>query len=264
MAERSGRGHSGRSRPPYARYRPGYPAAAFDWALAPAPGGEVLDLGAGTGKVTEALLRRPGVRVTAVDPDPAMLAQFRADFPTVDAHEGTAERIPLPAAAVDAVVVGTAWHWFDRALAEPEIAPGAAARRRARRALERRRRHRRVGARLPARAAPAMRPTPIGTTTRRRPAARPGVRGVRDAAVRQPGAHHDRRVRRDHRHALVGPDRRSARARRRRSPGCATTWRRGPRRRRARSRCPWSPTSCARCAGRPAAARAGSGRARAR
>ena len=106
----------------YARYRPGYPAAALEWALAPAPGGEVLDLGAGTGKVTEALLRRPGVRVTAVDPDPAMLAQFRADFPTVDAHEGTAERIPLPAAAVDAVVVGTAWHWFDRALAEPEIA----------------------------------------------------------------------------------------------------------------------------------------------
>src|SRR5204863_408005 len=65
------------------RYRPGYPAAALDWALAPAPGGEVLDLGAGTGKVTEALLRRPGVRVTAVDPDPAMLAQFRADSPRV-------------------------------------------------------------------------------------------------------------------------------------------------------------------------------------
>jgi SAM-dependent methyltransferase len=106
----------------YARYRPGYPAAALEWALAPAPGGEVLDLGAGTGKVTEALLRRPGVRVTAVDPDAAMLAQFRADFPTVDAHEGTAERIPLPDATVDAVVVGTAWHWFDRALAEPEIA----------------------------------------------------------------------------------------------------------------------------------------------
>jgi ubiquinone/menaquinone biosynthesis C-methylase UbiE len=106
----------------YARHRPGYPTAAFDWALAPAPGGEVLDLGAGTGKVTEALLRQPGVRVTAVDPDPAMLAQFRAGFPTVAAHEGTAERIPLPDAAVDAVVVGTAWHWFDRALAEPEIA----------------------------------------------------------------------------------------------------------------------------------------------
>jgi SAM-dependent methyltransferase len=106
----------------YARYRPGYPDAALDWALAPARGGDVLDLGAGTGKVTEALLRRAGVRVTAVDPDPAMLDQFRADFPAVDAYEGTAEQIPLLAAAVDAVVVGTAWHWFDRPLAEPEIA----------------------------------------------------------------------------------------------------------------------------------------------
>ena len=138
----------------YARHRPGYPAAALDWALAPAPGGDVLDLGAGTGKVTEALLRRPGVRVTAVDPDPAMLAQFRADFPTVDAHEGSAERIPLAAAAVDAVVVGTAWHWFDRADRRAGDRAGAAAGRRARRALERRRRLRRMGARLPARAAP--------------------------------------------------------------------------------------------------------------
>lgn len=106
----------------YARHRPGYPAAALDWALAGAPGGDVLDLGAGTGKLTDALLRRPGVWVTAVDPDPAMLAQFRADHPGVDAREGSAERIPLADAAVDAVVVGTAWHWFDRARTEPEIA----------------------------------------------------------------------------------------------------------------------------------------------
>ena len=106
----------------YARHRPGYPAEALDWALADAPGQDVLDLAAGTGKITDALLARPGVRVTAVDPDPAMLAQFRADHPGVDAREGSAERIPLPDASVDAVVVGTAWHWFDRARAEPEIA----------------------------------------------------------------------------------------------------------------------------------------------
>jgi SAM-dependent methyltransferase len=106
----------------YARHRPGYPAAALDWALAPAPGRDVLDLGAGTGKVTEVLLARAGVRVRAVDPDPAMLAQLRADFPSVDAREGSAERIPVPAVAVDAVVVGTAWHWFDPDAAEPEIA----------------------------------------------------------------------------------------------------------------------------------------------
>ncbi|HEY0816349.1 MAG TPA: class I SAM-dependent methyltransferase [Pseudonocardia sp.] len=106
----------------YARYRPGYPAAALDWALEPLRGGDVLDLGAGTGKLTEALVRRPGLRVTAVDPDPAMLAQFRIDHAAVDAREGTAEQIPLPDAAVDAVLVGTAWHWFDHAVAEPEIA----------------------------------------------------------------------------------------------------------------------------------------------
>ncbi len=105
----------------YARLRPGYPAAALDWALGPDPQ-DVLDLGAGTGKLTEALLRRPGVRVTAVEPDPAMLHQLRAAFPAVAAYEGAAERIPLATAAVDAVVVGTAWHWFDRARAEPEIA----------------------------------------------------------------------------------------------------------------------------------------------
>lgn len=106
----------------YARHRPGYPAAALDWALAPAPGGDVLDLGAGTGKVTEALLARPGLRVVAVDPDPAMLAQLRSGHPLVVALDGSAEQIPLPDAAVDAVVVGTAWHWFDRSRAEPEIA----------------------------------------------------------------------------------------------------------------------------------------------
>src|SRR6476659_5401754 len=83
----------------YARYRPGYPAAALDWALAPAPGGEVLDLGAGTGKVTEALLRRPGVRVTAVDPDPAMLAQSRVGFSTCVSCLGPSGACSLPCAA---------------------------------------------------------------------------------------------------------------------------------------------------------------------
>lgn len=106
----------------YARHRPGYPAAAVQWALAPAPGTSVLDLGAGTGKLTEAVLGASGVRVTAVDPDPAMLAELRRRFPGVDAREGAAEAIPMPDASVDAVLVGQAWHWFDRDVAEPEIA----------------------------------------------------------------------------------------------------------------------------------------------
>jgi SAM-dependent methyltransferase len=107
----------------YARYRPGYPDAAVDWALAPLAGRDglqLLDLAAGTGKLTASLLSRGAV--TAVEPDPAMLAELRARFPDVDTREGSAEEIPLPDGAVDAVLVGQAWHWFDPERAHPEIA----------------------------------------------------------------------------------------------------------------------------------------------
>jgi SAM-dependent methyltransferase len=107
----------------YARHRPGYPVAAVDWALAPLAGRErvhLLDLAAGTGKLTEGLVGRG--RVTAVEPDPAMRAELQARFPEVPAHEGSAETIPLPDACVDAVLVGQAWHWFDPDRAYPEIA----------------------------------------------------------------------------------------------------------------------------------------------
>jgi SAM-dependent methyltransferase len=106
----------------YAQYRPGYPVDAVEWALAPAPGTDVLDLGAGTGKLTEVALRLVGMQVTAVDPDPEMLAELSRRFPAVDVRVGPAEAIPLADASVDAVIVGQAWHWFDRDVAEPEIA----------------------------------------------------------------------------------------------------------------------------------------------
>ncbi len=82
---------------------------------------DVLDLGAGTGKLTGGLVAL-GHRVTAVEPDPAMLAQLRALLPGVTAPAGGAEEIPLPDASVDAVVVGQAFHWFDQERALPEIA----------------------------------------------------------------------------------------------------------------------------------------------
>jgi SAM-dependent methyltransferase len=106
----------------YAQHRPGYPDAAVDWALEPVAGGilRLLDLAAGTGKLTEALL--PRGTVTAVEPDPAMLAELRARFPGVDALEGSAEAIPLPDASFDAVFVGQAWHWFDADRAFAEVA----------------------------------------------------------------------------------------------------------------------------------------------
>lgn len=106
----------------YHRHRPGYPAAALDWALEPLGAGRlVLDLGAGTGKLTESLAERPGVDVVAVEPDPAMLGVLRAVLPTVSSLAGSAEVIPLPDTSVDAVLVGQAFHWFDAERATAEI-----------------------------------------------------------------------------------------------------------------------------------------------
>ena len=105
----------------YAEHRPGYARDAAGWALEPAPGPRVLDLGAGTGKLTATLLAL-GAEVTAVEPDPAMLAELRRTLPAVRALPGSAESIPLPDASVDAVLAGNAMHWFDMAVAGPEIA----------------------------------------------------------------------------------------------------------------------------------------------
>ncbi|MDR7275936.1 class I SAM-dependent methyltransferase [Catenuloplanes atrovinosus] len=105
----------------YARHRPDYAPAAVRWAIEAAPGPRVLDLGAGTGKLTAALVAA-GARVTAVEPDPAMLAELRRALPGVTALPGRAEAIPLPDASVDAVVAGNAMHWFDLPVAGPEIA----------------------------------------------------------------------------------------------------------------------------------------------
>jgi SAM-dependent methyltransferase len=81
----------------------------------------VIDLGAGTGKVT-ATLARLGLDVTAVEPDPAMLAELRRQLPSVRSLPGSAEQIPLPDGGADAVLVGQALHWFDLDRALPEIA----------------------------------------------------------------------------------------------------------------------------------------------
>lgn len=103
----------------YHRLRPRYAEAAVDWMV---PGGprRVLDLGAGTGILTDALVAR-GIDVVAVDPSESMLAVLRENHPDVTALVGTAERIPLDDATVDAVVVGQAWHWMDPASASAEI-----------------------------------------------------------------------------------------------------------------------------------------------
>ncbi len=105
----------------YAEHRPDYAHAAVRWALERAPGPRVLDLGAGTGKLTATLVAL-GAEVVAVEPDPAMLAELRRAVPAVRASPGSAESVPLPDGSVDAVVAGNAMHWFDLDVAGPELA----------------------------------------------------------------------------------------------------------------------------------------------
>jgi len=103
----------------YERGRPGYPREAIDWLLGTAQL-EVLDLGAGTGKLTEAVLGA-GHRVLAVEPLEAMRAILQDRLPAAEVHTGRAEQLPIEDASVDAVVVGAAFHWFDQRAALDEV-----------------------------------------------------------------------------------------------------------------------------------------------
>jgi SAM-dependent methyltransferase len=104
----------------YERGRPEYPPEALDW-LVPTDARHVLDLGAGTGKLTRQLVAR-GLDVIAVDPSEGMLEQLRAAVPGVPTMIGTAEEIPLEDGTVDAVLVAQAWHWVDPERAPREVA----------------------------------------------------------------------------------------------------------------------------------------------
>jgi SAM-dependent methyltransferase len=104
----------------YERGRPSYPPEAIDWLL-PADARDVLDLGAGTGKLTIRLVER-GLSVVAVDPIPEMLEVLTGSLPDTPALLGTAEEIPLPDNSVDSVLVAQAWHWFDPERAVKEVA----------------------------------------------------------------------------------------------------------------------------------------------
>lgn len=102
----------------YHRVRPPYSSRLLDRAqeaLALGAGARVLDLAAGTGRLT-AELRRRFAEVVAVEPDERMRAVHG------EALAGSAEEIPLQDASVDAVFVGEAFHWFDPAAAIPELA----------------------------------------------------------------------------------------------------------------------------------------------
>jgi len=80
----------------------------------------ILDLGAGTGKLTRSLVAL-GHDVIAVEPSREMIGQLRRSLPGVEALEGAAERIPVPDGWVDCVTSGQAFHWFDAEVALLEI-----------------------------------------------------------------------------------------------------------------------------------------------
>lgn len=104
----------------YHRGRPGYPAEAVRWLTGEQPL-TVLELGAGTGKLTEQLIAL-GHDVHATEPDPAMLDRLAQQVSVTRLSQTAAEEIPAADASYDLVVVGQAYHWFDKERALPEIA----------------------------------------------------------------------------------------------------------------------------------------------
>jgi len=107
----------------YERARPGYPPAAVSWLadhLRIGPGAVVVDLAAGTGKLTR-LLVSTAATLVAVEPLEGMRILLAAQCPTVPVAAGTAEGLPLRTGSVDAVTVAQAFHWFDADAAFAEL-----------------------------------------------------------------------------------------------------------------------------------------------
>jgi SAM-dependent methyltransferase len=116
----------------YERGRATFPAAAVAAILAEtgaAPGGALLELGTGTGKLTRSLTGS-GARVIALEPVAEMRALLGETAPGAETLAGVAEQIPLADGSVDAVVAAQAYHWFDPEAATAEVArvlrPGGA------------------------------------------------------------------------------------------------------------------------------------------
>jgi SAM-dependent methyltransferase len=107
----------------YERSRPGYPDAAVAWlaeTLGLPDDATVVDLAAGTGKLTRSLVAT-GARVIAVEPVSQMLEILERRVPEAELREGTAEATGLASDCADAVAVAQAFHWFDGPAALAEI-----------------------------------------------------------------------------------------------------------------------------------------------
>ena len=105
----------------YQRLRPGYPDRAVDWLVDGVPGGgRIVDVGAGTGKLTVALDAR-GFEVVAVDPSADMLAQVRRQLPSVSVTVGTGEATGMGGRTADLVTFAQSWHWVQPSAGTAEI-----------------------------------------------------------------------------------------------------------------------------------------------
>jgi ubiquinone/menaquinone biosynthesis C-methylase UbiE len=107
----------------YERGRPGFLSEIATWLVSSGllgPGRVVLDLGAGTGKLTRTLVET-GARVVAVDPIATMRDELERILPGVESLEGVAEKIPAETDSVDVVTAATAFHWFANEVALSEI-----------------------------------------------------------------------------------------------------------------------------------------------
>ncbi|GAA3740732.1 class I SAM-dependent methyltransferase [Streptomyces tremellae] len=117
----------------YDSSRPGYPPALLDAVEQAAgrglAGADVVDVGAGTGLATRALLAR-GARVTAVEPGPGMAGQLHRGLPGVPLVRGVGDALPLADTSADVITYAQSWHWTDRARAYAEamrvLRPGGA------------------------------------------------------------------------------------------------------------------------------------------
>ena len=107
----------------YDELRPSYAPEAVAWVADRGSlrrGSVVVDLAAGTGQLSRRFAPL-GVEVIAVEPAANMRMALHERLPSLRIEEGTAERIPLDERSVDAVVVGNAFHHFDRSAAFAEI-----------------------------------------------------------------------------------------------------------------------------------------------
>src|SRR3954469_20179657 len=104
----------------YERARPLYAPEALEWLRGRLPLRRVVDVGAGTGKLSRQLAAL-GTDVVAVEPDEAMRAVFARVLPEIELLAGSAEELPLPDGSVDAVTAAQAFHWFDLERALPEL-----------------------------------------------------------------------------------------------------------------------------------------------